>query len=145
MRIRIESPFPIQAGLFKPARVRTIGATGNTVHWYEINQRDLDTFLREIFYYYDSNYAQKMRGREEYCWFASLTLYYRSTTIALNLSQARLCHNPNYRVQFRQELSGDFGFYPDSIEFWEFDTASNVYTYHNIRTIMNRIITEFPK
>jgi hypothetical protein len=140
MRIRIESPLTVSASLFKPARTRRIAALGHTVHWYDINQRDLDTFLREIYHYYDYNYAQKMRERDEYVWYASMTLYYRSTTIALNLSQARLYHNPNYRIQFRQELSGEFGFYPASIEFWELDTAHNVYMYHNIRTILNGII-----
>jgi hypothetical protein len=145
MRIRIESPLSIPFGLFKPARVRHVAALGNVVHWYEINQRDLDVFLREIYHHYDYNYAQKTYGRDEYVWYASMTLYYRGTTIALNLSKSRLYHNPQYRLQFRRELGGEFGFYPNSIYFWDFDTASNVYTHHNIRSIMNRIITEFPK
>ena len=145
MRIRIESPLSIPVGLFKPARVRHVAALGNVVHWYEINQRDLDVFLREIYRHYDYNYAQKTYGRDEYVWYASMTLYYRGTTIALNLSKSRLYHNPQYRLQFRRELGGEFGFYPDSIYFWDFDTASNVYTHHNIRSIMNRIITEFTK
>ena len=145
MRIRIESPLTVSAGLFKPVKTRYVATVGNTVHWYEINQRDLDTFLREIFHYYNSNYDARNVGRDEYVWYASMTLYYRGTTIALNLSKSRLYHNPQYRLQFRRELGGEFGFYPDSIYFWDFDTASNVYTYHNIRAIMNRIIKEFPK
>jgi hypothetical protein len=140
MRIRIESPLTVSAGLFKPVKTRYVATVGNTVCWYEINQRDLDTFLREIFDYYNSNYDAQNVGRDEYVWYASMTLYYRGTTIALNLSRSRLYHNPKYRLQFRIELSGGFGFYPASVEFWDVDTQRDVYTYHNVRTILNEII-----
>ena len=143
MRIRIESPLSISAGLFKPARVRHVAALGNVVHWYEISQRDLDVFLREIYRHYDYNYAQKTYGRDEYVWYASMTLYYRDTTIALNLSKSRLYHNPQYRLQYRIELSGDLGFYPNSIEFWDFDSRGFACEFSNVRSILNRIIREF--
>jgi len=140
MRIRVESPYPIGAVLFKPVKQRYVASVKHYVHHYNILIRDLDTFLREIFHYYDSNYAQKVRERDEYVWYASMTLYYRSTTIALNLSQSRLYHNPRYKLQFRIELSGDFGFYPVSVEFWECDTKRDVYTYSNVREILNAIV-----
>ena len=143
MRIRIESPLSISAGLFKPARVRHVAALGNVVHWYEISQRDLDVFLREIYHHYDYNYAQKTYGRDEYVWYASLTVYYRGTTVALNLSRSCLYHDPNYRLQFRIELSGDLGFYPSSIEFWGFDARGFSCEFSNVRSILNRIIREF--
>jgi hypothetical protein len=143
MRIRIESPLTVSAGLFKPVKTRYVATVGNTVCWYEINQRDLDTFLREIFHYYNSNYDAQNVGRDEYVWYASMTLYYRGTTIALNLSKSRLYHNPQYRLQYRIELSGDLGFYPNSIEFWEFDSRGFACEFSNVRSILNRIIREF--
>jgi hypothetical protein len=144
MRIRIESPFSISFGLFKPARVRHVAALGTVVHWYEINHRDLDTFLREIFQYYNSNYDARNVGRDEYVWYASLTVYYyRGTTVALNLSKARLYHNPTYRLQFRIELSGELGFYPNSIEFWELDTRDFACEFSDVRSILNKIVREF--
>jgi len=140
MRIRIESPLSISAGLFKPVRVRTIGATGNTVHWYDVNQRDLDTFLREIFHYYNSNYDAQNVGRDEYVWYASMTLYYRGTTVSLNLSYTRLYDCNDYRLQYRQELDSTFGFWPESIEFWQFDSARNSLLFANVRKILNNIV-----
>ena len=95
MRIRIESPLTVSAGLFKPVKTRYVATVGNVVHWYEISQRDLDVFLREIYHHYDYNYAQKTYGRDEYVWYASLTVYYRGTTVALNLSRSCLYHDPN--------------------------------------------------
>jgi hypothetical protein len=145
MRIRIESPFPIGAGLFKPARTRRVAALDHNVHWYEVPRNDLDTFLRAIYDHYRYNYDNDIHQHVQYQWYASLTIYYRGTTVSLNLSYSRLYHNPQYRLQFRQELSGNFGFYPASIEFWELDTAHNVYMYHNIRTILNGIINGVTK
>jgi len=145
MRVRVESPFPIHAGLFKPARARYVAAVGHNVHWYDVPRNDLDTFLRSIYRHYQYDYNNDIHRAVQYQWYASLTLYYRGTTIALNLSYSRLYHNPEYRLQFRRELSGDFGFYPASIEFWEFDSSSGVYTEVNIRTILNNIVKGLTK
>jgi len=140
MRIRVESPFPIHAGLFKPARVRKIAALGHTVCWYDVPQREIDTFLREIYHHYQLHYSKVIHEHVQYQFYASLTIYYRGTTVCLNLSYSRLHHNPEYRLQFRIELSGELGFYPVSVEFWECDTSNGVYTFWNIRTILNNIV-----
>jgi len=140
MRVRVESPYSISAGLFKPIRTRRIASVGHTVHWYQIGYRDLDTFLREIYHYYHYNHYQQQRNRDQYQWYCSLTVYYRSMTIDLNLSNSRLYHNPEYRLQFRRELSGDFGFRPESIEFWECDTERNPYLFSDIREFLKNMV-----
>jgi len=140
MRVRIESPFSISAGLYQPARTRRVAALGHTVHWYDVPVREIDVFLRSIYHHYRYEYNNDIHSAVQYQWYASLTLYYRGATIALNLSQSRLYHNPRYKLQFRIELSGDFGFYPVSVEFWECDTKRDVYTYSNVREILNAIV-----
>jgi hypothetical protein len=140
MRVRVESPFPISAGLFKPVKQRRVAALGHTVHWYDVPLREIDTFLRSIYHHYRYAYNNDIHNAVQYQWYASVTIYYRGTTVPLNLSYSRLYHNPSYRLQFRKELSGDFGFYPASIEFWECDSQDGVRAFWNIRTILNAII-----
>jgi len=140
MRVRVESPFPISAGLFKPVKQRRVAALGHTVHWYDVPLREIDTFLRSIYHHYRYEYNNDIHNAVQYQWYASVTIYYRGTTVPLNLSYSRLYHNPSYRLQFRKELSGDFGFYPASIEFWECDSQDGVRAFWNIRTILNAII-----
>jgi len=140
MRIRVESPFPIHAGLFKPARVRKIAAVEHAVHWYDVPQQEIDTFLREIYHNYASNYSKVIHEHVQYQWYASLTIYYRGTTVCLNLSYSRLRHNPERRLQFRKELSGDFGFFPCSIEFWEYDSERVSFMCHDVRKILNAMV-----
>ena len=140
MRVRVESPFPISAGLFKPVKQRRVAALGHTVHWYDVPLREIDTFLRSIYHHYRYEYNNDIHNAVQYQWYASVTIYYRGTTVPLNLSYSRLYHNPSYRLQFRKELSGDFGFYPASIEFWECDSQDGVRASWNIRTILNAII-----
>jgi len=140
MRIRIESPFPISAGLFKPVKQRRVAALGHEVHWYDVTRNDLDTFMRSVYDHYAYNYHNDVHASVQYQWYASITIYYRNTTVSLNLSYSRLYHNPQYRLQFRRELSGDFGFYPVSIEFWEFDSDTRVYLCSNVRKILNDMV-----
>jgi hypothetical protein len=113
----------------------------HVVHWYQINQKDTDTFLRSVYTFYDYHYYQGERNRDKYQWYCEITLYYRGTTIPLNLSNSRLYHNPEYRLQFRQSSRGEFGFWPSTIEFWDIDLSHGVWSYRNVRTILNGIIT----
>jgi hypothetical protein len=140
MRVRVESPFPIHAGSFKPVKQRRVAALGHSVHWYEVTRNDLDTFLRAVYDHYRYNCNNDIHQHVQYQWYASLSVYYRGTTVPLNLSYSRLYHNPSYRLQFRRELSGDFGFYPVSIEFWECDSHDGIRAFTDIRTILNEII-----
>jgi len=140
MRIRIESPLSISAGLFKPARVRRVAALGHTVHWYDVTRNDLDTFLRSVYDHYRYNYDNDIHQHVQYRWYASLTLYYRGTTVSLNLSYTRLYDCNDYRLQYRQEIDSTFGFWPESIEFWQFDSARNSLLFADVRTILNNIV-----
>lgn len=140
MRIRVESPFSISAGPFKPMRTRRVAAVGHTVHWYQIGYRDLDAFLREIYRHYASNYRRVIHEHVQYQWYASLTLYYRGSTIALNLSYSRLYDCNDYRLQYRQELDAEIGFLPKSIEFWQLDSSRNSRLFADIREILNEMV-----
>jgi hypothetical protein len=139
MRVRVESPFPISAGRFKPVKQRRVASTGHNVSWYEVTRNDLDAFLRAVYDHYRHEYNNDVHSAVQYQWYASITIYYRSTTVSLNLSVSRLYHNPSYRLQFRREISGEFGFYPFSVEFWEFDSDTQVYHCSNVREILNVI------
>jgi|AFSR01.1.fsa_nt_gi hypothetical protein len=139
MRIRIESPFFIHAGPFKPAHVRRIESVGHTVHRYRIGYRDLDAFLREIYRHYASRHERVVHRHLQYQWYAELTIYSGKVTTSLNLSYSRLYHNHLYRLQFRQSLNAEFGFYP-AADFWECDTERGVYTCSDIRTILNAMV-----
>jgi hypothetical protein len=145
MHVRIESTFPISVGTFKPVKQRRVASVGHSVHWYRISYRDLDAFLREVYRYYARNYGKVVHEYIQYQWYASLTIYLRGTTVSLNLAYSRLYHNPNYRIQFRRELSGDFGFYPASADFWECDTELGVHTYSSVRVILNEMMQEVTK
>ena len=140
MRVRIESPFPISAGLFKPVKQRRVAALGHTVHWYEVTRNDLDTFLRAVYDHYRYNYDNNIYKHVQYQWYASLAIYYRGTTVCLNLAYSRLYDCNEYRLQYRQELNSTFGFWPESIEFWQFDSAQDSRLFADIRVILNRII-----
>jgi hypothetical protein len=140
MRVRIESPFPISAGPFKPVKQRRVAALGHTVHWYEVTRNDLDTFLRAVYDHYRYNYDNNIHKHVQYQWYASLTIYYRGTTVCLNLAYSRLYDCNEYRLQYRQELNSTFGFWPESIEFWQFDSAQDSRLFADIRVILNRII-----
>jgi len=140
MRIRIESPFPIQAGLFKPVKQRRVASIGHNVCWYDVTRNDLDTFLRAVYEHYQYEYNNDIHSAVQYQWYASLTLYYRGSTIALNLSYSRLYDCNEYRLQYRQELDSTFGFWPQSNEFWQFDSAHNSLLFADVRAILNRII-----
>jgi len=145
MRIRVESPFSIRAGQFKPARARRIASVSHDVHWYQIGYRDLDAFLREIYRNYASRHAHVVHRHVQYQWYAELTVYSGKATMSLNLSYSRLYHNHFYRLQFRQPLNAAFGFYPVSADIWECDTERGVYTCSNIRTILNEMVKEVTK
>jgi hypothetical protein len=141
MRIRIESPFPISAGIFKPVKQRRVAVLGHTVHWYDVKRNEIDTFLRSVYNHYRYHYHNDIHGAVRYQWYASLTLYYRGTTVSLNLSYTRLYDYNEYRLQYRQELDSTFGFWPESIESWQFDSAHNSLLFADVRAILNRIIT----
>ena len=140
MRIRIESPFLICAGLYQPARTRRVAALEHNVHWYDVKRNEIDTFLRSVYDHYRYHYHNDIHGAMRYQWYASLTLYYRGTTVSLNLSYTRLYDCNDYRLQYRQELDSTFGFWPESIEFWQFDSARNSLLFANVRTILNNIV-----
>ena len=139
MRIRIESPFLISAGLYQPARTRRVASIGHNVHWYDVPLREIDTFLRSIYHHYQHNYDNDIHQHVQYQWYASLTLYYRGSTIALNLSYSRLYDCNEYRLQYRQELDSTFGFWPQSIEFWQFDSAHDSLLFSDVREILNKM------
>jgi len=137
MRVRVESPFPISAGHFKPVKQRRVAALDHNVHWYDVKRNEIDTFLRSVYDHYRYHYHNDIHSAVQYQWYASITIYYRSATVSLNLSYSRLYHNPSYRLQFRRELSCEFGFYPISVEFWEFDSDTRVYHCSNVWEILN--------
>jgi hypothetical protein len=139
MRIRIESPFPISALPFKPVKQRRVASISHNVHWYEVTRNDLDTFLRAVYDHYRYEYNNDIHSAVQYQWYASLTLYYRFSTIALNLSYSRLYDCNDYRLQYRLELDSTFGFWPQSIEFWQFDSAHNSRLFADIREILNEM------
>jgi hypothetical protein len=140
MRIRVESPFTIRAGLYQPVHTRRVAAVGHNVHWYDVPSREIDAFLRSIYHHYQYGYSNDIHSAVRYQWYASLTLYYRGATIVLDLSYSRLYHNPGYRLQFRRDLSSEFGFYPVSVEFWEFDNDTQVYHCSDVREILKVMV-----
>jgi hypothetical protein len=140
MRVRVESPFPISAGLFKPVKQRRVAALGHTVHWYEVTRNDLDTFLRAVYDHYRYEYNNDVHSAVQYQWYASLTIPHKGTTLPLNLSYTRLYDCNDYRLQYRLELDSTFGFWPESIEFWQFDSAQDSRLFADVRVILNRII-----